>query len=87
MNEEEEEKKLSVKEIRVTIAASLAAAFGFVIALVWKEVVMGGLAVAGINVATGTDLTGWVIFLVTAIIITVVMIIFIIMFSRWGGKE
>jgi hypothetical protein len=84
---EEEEKKLSVKEIRITIAASLAAAFGFVIALVWKEVVMGGLAVAGINVAAGTDFTGWAIFLVTAIVITVVMIIFIILFSRWGGKE
>jgi len=84
---EEEEKKLSVKEIRTTIAASLAVAFGFVIALIWKEVVMGGLAVAGINVAAGTDLTGWTIFLVTSIVITVVMIIFIILFSRWGGKE
>lgn len=65
----------------------MAAAFGFVIALVWKEVVMGGLAVAGINVAAGTDFMGWAIFLVTAIVITVVMIIFIILFSRWGGKE
>lgn len=48
---------------------------------------MGGLAVAGINVAAGTDFTGWAIFLVTAIVITIMMIIFIIMFSRWGGKD
>ena len=43
-----EEKKLSVGEVRKTIAVSLAAAFGFVIALLWNEVVKGGLKVAGI---------------------------------------
>jgi Flp pilus assembly secretin CpaC len=85
--EEEEEIKLSVSEVRRTIATSLAAAFGFVIALLWKEVVLGGLATAGINLAAGTDLTGWTVGVVTAIALTVMMIIFIIIISRWGGKK
>ncbi|MFQ6128709.1 MAG: DUF5654 family protein [Thermoplasmata archaeon] len=84
---EEDEKKLSVKEVRSTIATSLAAAFGFVIALVWKEVVMGGLVVAGVNLEATPELAGWAYFLVTAVVVTIVMIIFIIVISRWGGKE
>ncbi|MEE9115783.1 MAG: DUF5654 family protein, partial [Thermoplasmata archaeon] len=79
--------KLSVSEVRRTIATSLATAFGFVIALMWKEVVLGGLATAGINLAGGADLTGWTLGVVTAIVLTVVMIIFILVISRWGGKE
>jgi hypothetical protein len=87
MGEEEEEKKLTVREVRVTIAASLAAAFGFVIALVWKEVVMSGFALAGIDLAATPDVTGWIYFMVTALVLTFVMIILIILISRWGGKE
>lgn len=85
--EEEEETKLSVSEVRRTIATSLAAAFGFVIALIWKEVVVGGLSIAGINLAGGTETMGWVIGMVTATVLTIVMIIFIIVISRWGGKK
>jgi len=87
MGEDEEDRKLTVREVRVTIAASLAAAFGFVIALVWKEVVMSGFALAGIDLAATPDLAGWIYFMVTALILTFVMIILIIMISRWGGKE
>lgn len=87
MGDEEEEQKLSVSEVRRTIATSLATAFGFVIALLWKEVVLGGLATAGVNLAGGTNLTGWAIGVVTAIVLTVVMIIFILVISRWGGKK
>ncbi len=85
--EEEEETKLSVKEVRSTIATSLAAAFGFVIALIWKEVVLGGLSIAGINLTGGTETVGWVVGVVTAAVLTVVMIIFIILISRWGGRK
>lgn len=84
---EEEEKKLSAKEIRVTISASLAAAFGFVIALIWKEVVMSGFALAGVDLTATPDAIGWIVFMVTALIVTIVMIILIILISRWGGKE
>ena len=82
-----EEKKLSVAEVRKTIAASLAAAFGFVIALLWNEVVKAGLAVAKINLAAGdVDFVQWLGFIVTAVVITVVMIVLIIVIGRWGSK-
>lgn len=87
MGEDEDERKLTVREVRVTIAASLAAAFGFVIALVWKEVVMSGFALAGIDLGATPDLAGWMYFMITALILTFVMIILIILISRWGGKE
>jgi hypothetical protein len=87
MGDEEEEVKLSVSEVRRTIATSLAAAFGFVIALIWKEVVLGGLSIAGVNLTGGTEALGWVYGMVTAAVLTVVMIVFIIIISRWGGKK
>ena len=82
-----DEKKLSVTEVRKTISTSLAAAFGFVIALLWNNVVQGGLKVAGVDTtfATITPM-GWVGYMVTAAVLTVVMIVFIILFSRWGSK-
>jgi hypothetical protein len=82
-----DEKKLSVSEVRKTIATSLAAAFGFVIALLWNSVVTGGLKVAGVD-TTFVDITfmGWIGYVVTAIVITIVMIILIIVIGRWGSK-
>lgn len=82
-----EEKKLRVSEVRKTIAVSLAAAFGFVIALLWNQVVTGGLKVAGIDTTfEDIDLMGWIGYVITAIVITILMIILIIMFGRWGSK-
>ena len=82
-----DEKKISVSEVRRTIATALAAAFGFVIALLWNSVVVGGLKVAGIDMAIENfDLGNWLGLFVTAIVLTVVMIIFIIIIGRWGSK-
>ncbi len=82
-----DEKKLSAGEVRKTIAVSLAAAFGFVIALLWNQVVTGGLKVAGIDVALDTfDLGAWLVFLVTAVVLTVVLVVMIIIIGRWGNK-
>ncbi|HEY7588980.1 MAG TPA: DUF5654 family protein [Thermoplasmata archaeon] len=82
-----EEKKLSMAEVRKTISTSLAAAFGFVIALLWNNVVTGGLKVAGVDTTFATITpVGWVGYLVTALVITVVMIVFIIIIGRWGSK-
>ncbi len=86
MAEEEEEMKLSREEVRRTTATALAAAFGFVIALLWKEVVMGGLNIAGVDLTADGGWVDWAIFAVIAVVLTVVMIIFIIIMSRWGGK-
>jgi hypothetical protein len=82
-----EQKELSKSEVKKTIAASLAAAFGFVIALLWKEVVMGGMAVAGIDVTfQDIDLGGWLIYMVLAIVLTVFMVLLIVIIGRWGSK-
>ncbi len=82
-----DEKKLSAGEVKKTIATALAAAFGFVIALLWNSVVTGGLKVAGIDTTfTEIDLTGWLGYLVTAVVLTIVMVLLIIVVSRWGGK-
>jgi hypothetical protein len=82
-----EEKKLSKAEVKRTIATSLAAAFGFVIALLWNQVVTGGLKVAGVDTTFVTiDLVGWIGYLITALVITLVMIVLIIVIGRWGSK-
>jgi len=82
-----DEKKLSAAEVRKTIATSMASAFGFVIALVWSNVVLGGLGNAGIKLQPTTpDWVGWAVFAVTAAVLTVMMIVLIIVISRWGSK-
>jgi hypothetical protein len=82
-----DERKISMTEVRKTISTSLAAAFGFVIALLWNNVVTGGLKVAGID-TTFASITpiGWVSYLVTALVITIAMIVLIVVIGRWGSK-
>ncbi len=83
----EEERKISVTEIRKTIASSLAVAFGFVIATVWSNVVLAGLGNAGIKLQPDQpDWAKWAIFAAVALVLTVVMILLIIVISRWGSK-
>lgn len=85
-----EEKKLSAGEVRKTMATALGAAFGFVIALVWNNVVVGGLATGGINLgntAAPGNWGGWAVGVVTALVLTIVMILLIIVIGRWGAKE
>ncbi len=82
-----DEKKISVAEVRKTISTSLAAAFGFVIALLWNNVVTGGLKVAGVDTTfQNIDVVGWAGYMVTALVITVAMILLIIVIGRWGSK-
>lgn len=82
-----DEKKLSKAEVKRTIATSLAAAFGFVIALLWNQVVTGGLKVAGVDTTFQTiDFVGWIGYLITALVITLAMIVLIIVIGRWGSK-
>ncbi len=82
-----EERKISMAEVRKTISTSLATAFGLVIALLWNNVVNGGLKVAGVDTtfATITPI-GWAGYVVTAIVLTIVMILLIIVIGRWGSK-
>ncbi len=85
-----DQKQLSASEVRKTMATALGAAFGFVIALVWNNVVVGGLATGGINLSNTAkvgDWGTWVIGMVTALILTVFMIVLIVVIGRWGSKE
>ncbi len=82
-----EEKKLSVAEVRKTIATSLGTAFGFVIGLLWNQVVQGGLSLAGVTTTAPAGAIPYLQFIITAVVVTVVMILFIILIGRWGSKE
>ena len=82
-----EQKQLSRAEVRRTIAASLATAFGLVIALVWSNVVLGGLKTFGVNLDVTPTLYGWLYFVVIAIALTILMVTLIVVVSRWGGKK
>ena len=82
-----DEKTLSAREVKMTISTALAAAFGFVIALLWKDVVTGGLKVAGIDTTFAEiDLVGWILYMVLAVVLTVVMVVLIVVVGRWGSK-
>jgi len=81
-----EDRKLSAAEVRKTIAASLTTAFGFVIALLWNQVVQGGLALAKVSTTAPADSVQYVLFIGTAAVITVIMVVLIILFGRWGSK-
>ena len=74
--------------MKKTIATALAAAFGFVIALLWVNVVTGGLKVADIDPTLDTfTLSKWIVYLITAIVLTVVMVVLIILVSRLGSSK
>lgn len=77
---------MSMSEVRKTIATSLAAAFGFVIALVWSNVVLGGLALTGATLTAPKDAMGLGVGIFSALILTIFMIVLITMVGRWGGK-
>lgn len=83
--EKKEKKKVSASEVRKTIATSLGTAFGFVIGLLWNNVVVGGMKVGGIDPTLDTyTISKWAVFLVVALVLTVVLVVMIILISRWG---
>jgi len=75
-------------EVKKTIAVAIAGAFGFIIALLWKDVVIGIMKLAGLWTEGGYD--SWTaagIGIVVVIIITIICIIGIVFISKWGGVE
>lgn len=78
----------TAQQFRRTVVQSLTTAFGLVIALVWNQVVQGGFAVAGVGLTVGqTTPLGWLLYMISAVIITVVSVVMIVLLSRWGGKK
>lgn len=78
---------VKVGEVKATTATAIAAAFGFIIALIWKEIIVGLFALAGLNINDITDSTGAIIAIVSGIIITLVCIFGILYISKWGGVK
>ncbi|MBN1280187.1 MAG: hypothetical protein JXA00_00910 [Candidatus Thermoplasmatota archaeon] len=77
---------VTIKEIKSTIAVSIAAAFGFIIALIWKDIIIGAMKLADLWQEGGFEnTTALIIGVVVAIIITVVSVLGIIFISKWGG--
>jgi len=80
--------ELSGSEIKKTMATSLGTAFGIVIGMVWTQVVLTAFATSGMPLTTaGGTWSQWGIFVVVALIVTIICVVAIIMLSRWGGKQ
>ena len=80
--------KVSMADIRKTIALSIAGAFGFIIALLWKDVIIGIMKLAGIWAEGGYE--SWKaagIGIITVVIITIICVVGIVYISKWGGVE
>jgi hypothetical protein len=77
---------VKIGEVKLNIATALAAAFGFVIALLWRDVIIGILKYykfwreGGFN-----DEMGIFIGVVVVIVITILCVLGVIYISKWGG--
>ena len=80
-------KKMSKTEIKRTTATAIGAAFGFIIALIWKEIIVGLFALAGLTINNIGEAMDAVIAIISGIIITVICVLGIIYISRWGGVK
>ena len=80
--------EVSGSEIKKTMATSLGTAFGIVIGMVWTQVVLSAFATNGIPLTTtGGTWMQWSYFVITAVVVTIICVVAIIMLGRWGGKQ
>ncbi len=82
---EARDKMVKLSEVKINISTAIAAAFGFIIALIWKEIIVGLFALAGLTINDITDVTGAVIAIISGDIITLVCVFGILYISKWGG--
>ncbi len=79
---------VTIKEIKTTIAVAIAGAFGFIIALIWKDIIIGAMKLYGFWQEGGfNDEYALLIGVIVAIIITIVAVLGILFISKWGGVE
>jgi uncharacterized membrane protein YagU involved in acid resistance len=79
-------KMVTIKEIKSTIAVAIGAAFGFIIALIWKDIIIGAMKLGGLWQEGGfADTTSLIIGVVVGLVITVVSVLGIVYISKWGG--
>jgi len=73
------------QEVRKNVATAILAAFGFMIALVWRDVVKDGVTKLIEMAKLNGD--GFSFTVITAFITTMICVIGIIYFSRWSEKK
>ncbi|HID26113.1 MAG TPA: hypothetical protein EYP23_06620 [Thermoplasmata archaeon] len=73
---------VTVKEVKSTIATATAAAFCFIIALIWRDIVVGLMNMVGLNVEKFTTIGGAALAIVSAIIITLICVFGILYISK-----
>lgn len=78
---------VKLKDIKINISTAIAAAFGFIIALIWKEIIVGIFAYYDLKINDIASLEGIAVALITGIIITIVCVFGIMYISKWGGVE
>lgn len=79
---------VTIKEVKSTIAVAIAAAFGFIIALLWKDVIIGIMQKAGFWKDGGfPEWSDAAVGVVVVSIITVICVLCILFITKWGGVE
>ena len=79
---------IKISEIKISVATAIAAAFGFVIALLWRDIIIGLLKMTPYWQEEGfTDLQGAGIAIILVLIVTIICVVGIIYISKWGGIE
>ena len=72
--------------MKSTIAVAIAGAFGFIIALIWKDIIIGAMKLAGLWQDGGfADTNALIIGIVVAIVITLAAVFGILFITKWGG--
>ena len=80
--------EVTISEIRKTTATSLGTAFGIVIGMIWTQVVLSAFATGGIPLtSTGGTWMQWSYFVITAVVVTLICVVAIMVIGRWGGKQ
>ena len=79
---------VKLSDVKINIATAVAAAFGFVIALLWRDIIIGLLKLGNLWQDGGFDtINGAVLSIIIAIVITVVCVFGIMYISKWGGIQ
>ncbi len=73
--------------VKRTIAIAIGGAFGFIIALIWRDIIIGLMNMGGLNVDKFENMSGALTAIVAAIVITLVCVFGIYYISKWGGVE
>jgi len=79
---------IKLSEVKISVSTAIAAAFGFVIALLWRDIIVGLLKMTPFWSEEGfTDPWGAVVAIVLVLIVTVICVFCIIWITKWGGVE